>query len=140
MSRWLVLGVLCAMIAGCGGESQEHIDRETSNMKPLVILYGKFLSRNRGQPPANEEAFKKFIQAAAATTLESFEVANVDELFVSSRDGKPYGIRYRGMPPLPDDIVIYEQDGVDGVRYVADSLGSVTEKTEQEFQPPAGGK
>ncbi len=138
-----VLAVGCiavvAGVSGCGG-SAESREREQSNIKPLAVLYGQFLSTNRGQPPATEQQFKDYVKSRGPDLSDSYGVASVDELFVSSRDGKPYVIRsgaeaQQGEPgPDGSRVVIYEAEGVDGKRYVATAMGAVEEVDEARFK------
>jgi hypothetical protein len=131
--------VLCVALAGCGGHRANQAQEE-SNLKPLALLYGQFIGQNRGQPPATEAQFKDFIRAQGKTLLESFHVSDVDGLFVSSRDGKPYVVRYgpaaaKGPPgPGSAPVIAYEQAGVGGRRFVASSMGAVEEVDEARFK------
>jgi hypothetical protein len=55
-------------------------------------------------------------------------------LFISDRDSKSYRIFY-GPPPegVASGIVAFEQEGVDGHRYIGYSLGMVEEADEARF-------
>ncbi|HEX2473540.1 MAG TPA: hypothetical protein VHK01_02270, partial [Lacipirellulaceae bacterium] len=68
-------------------------------------------------------------------------VSNLEELFISERDGEPYVIFYGQRPAgVAADVVAYERTGVDGKRFVGDSVGGVGEVDEQAFAgmvPPA---
>lgn len=135
-------GVLCRamiiscslMLAGCGGEQQAAAQRESSHLKPLVVIYGQYLART-GQPPPSEEVFKKFVAERGTPLLTKIGIDVVDDVFVSERDGQPYVVVY-GSPPegLARDLVAYEQTGVDGKRLVGYSLGLVAEVDEDEFR------
>lgn len=121
---------LAALLAGCsGGEASKP--RETSHIKPLAILYGQYVGRHGGKPPADEAALKKFIDAQESM-LQSFGVSDSAELFVSERDGQPYVVLY-GPEAAGKSVVAYEQTGVGGMRYVADTLGAVQEVDEARF-------
>ena len=84
--------------------------------------------------PATEEEFKKFIQVKGGEAL-TYKGLSVDELFISTRDGKPFVVRYRGDKswPLPD-LVAYEQEGRDGIRHGATSIGGYTVMSDEEFR------
>ncbi len=124
--------IACLVPLGCGGTQTATEEQEKSNLKPLAILYGKFLPPHRGQPPANEDELKQFIKSLSKEELDSLGVTDVDSLFVSSRDGKPYKIVYGGAKT--PEIVAYEQEGVEGKRFVADNLGGVRSVDEAEFK------
>jgi hypothetical protein len=101
----------------------------------LAAFYGQFQSQYRGQPPANEAAFKEFIRAVDGSKGAT---DNLDSLFLSERDRKPYVIVY-GRPKARAgsggmSIIAYEQDGKDGKRLVVNSLGMVQEVDQTRFQ------
>jgi hypothetical protein len=67
-----------------------------------------------------------------------FQITEIDKLFVSSRDNKPYVVIYGTMPggqgPGGAPVVAYEKEGVKGKRFVASALGAVVEVEEAEFR------
>ena len=71
-------------------------------LRHLAILYGRFRSAHRGQPPKDEGQFKQYIKALDDKQLAAAGVtgAELDSLFVSPRDGRPYDVRYND-PPAP---------------------------------------
>jgi hypothetical protein len=132
--RPLSLTVLLAMaVLSSGCANGEQIEQQP-NLRAIAAYYSQFLAHHRGQLPANEEEFKKFIQAKGGEAL-SFKGLTVDELFASSRDGKPFVIKYRDVKswPLPD-VVAYEQEGDDGMRHGATSVGEYTVISDEEFR------
>jgi hypothetical protein len=122
---------LGALVGGCS--DGEQIEQQ-SNLRAIAAYYSQFLAHNRGQLPANQEEFKKFIQAKGGEAL-SYKGLSVDELFTSSRDGKPFVVKYRGDKswPLPD-VIVYEQEGDDGLRHGATSIGGYTVISDEEFR------
>ena len=132
----LAIGGVVAATMGCGGP--DHVAEEASTLKPLAILYGRYIAQNRGQPPANEAAFRAFVEKEGPSLLEQFEAKDVSSLFVSSRDKKPYTILYGPLtgPPGPagQPVFAYEQEGVGGMRLVASSLGAVDEVDATKFK------
>jgi hypothetical protein len=127
------------MVASGCAES-EQVEQQP-NLRAIAAYYSQFLAHHRGQLPANEEEFKKFIQAKGGEAL-SYKGLTVDELFISSRDSKPFVVKYRGNKswPLPQ-VIAYEQDGNDGIRHGATSVGEYTIISNEEFRsgntPPA---
>jgi hypothetical protein len=131
-----VLVALGTFPVGCGkGSSGE--EQQQSNLKPLAILYGQYTGQHQGRPPAGEAEFKQYVRSQSAM-LESFDVTDPESLFVSSRDGKPYVIKYGAVegPSGPGGypVVAYEQEGVGGKRFVASSVGAVEEVDEARFK------
>jgi hypothetical protein len=122
---------MAALASGCtDGEQVE----QQPNLRAIAAYYSQFLAHHRGQLPASEEEFKKFIQAKGGEAL-SYKGLSVDELLISSRDGKPFVVKYRGAKswPLPE-VVIYEQEGDDGIRHGATSVGEYTVISDEQFR------
>ncbi len=142
MSSWLsgvvaVLGLLLTL--GCGGPQDLSKPREESNLKHVSILYGKFIQKNKGQPPANEAAFKAFISALSPEELRSAGVETTEGVLISNRDNQPYVVVYgpaTGPATGPGNrpVIAYEQTGIDGKRFVATDLGGVEEVDEIKFK------
>lgn len=126
----LLLCMLWAWLAGCG----EHAADAQPGLRLLSVLYGQYRAAHRGQLPANEADFKRFIVSERAEALKQGGVSSVDELFVSDRDHKPLVIRYRNDRQWPlEGVVAYEQEGADGVRHIATDLGGAAELTDEQF-------
>lgn len=121
-------------LGGCSASAKKEVlTAETSNLKPLSILYGQYQARNENRAPADEADFRNFVQARGQTILEQFNT-DLDGLLVSSRDGEPYVVVYRGDPAPPSGVVAYERNGVDGERIVAYPFGAVGLADEIRFR------
>jgi hypothetical protein len=132
--RFLCLLAAMACVAGCSKTAKKEVRiAETSNLKPLSILYGQYQSKHQNNPPANEADFKKFIQASGQSILAQFDT-DLDKLFVSSRDGQPYVVVYRGDPRPQSGVIAYERQGVNGERIVAYPFGAVSVVDENKFR------
>lgn len=139
---WRVLGKRMALLsvlllwAGCSTKTASK-PMEESRLKPLVLLYGQYTGQHMGKPPANEQEFRDFVSRQTAF-LQQFQISDSSQLFISERDGKPYKVVYRGdRSPgqlLGAPIVAWEQDGVNGKRFVGNTLGAVKEVSEDEFR------
>jgi hypothetical protein len=130
---------LACLSFASGCSENQSAEREQSNLKPLSVFYGQYLGMHRGQPPASEQEFKQFLQTISKDRLASMQVKSIDELLISSRDGKPYVILYA--PPsktgkeLPSTTVVaYEQEGKGGKRFIARMLGAIEELDEAKFK------
>jgi len=128
------------ILAGCGSKSPAGTSKD-AEFKALVTLYSSLIKH--GRAPTSEAEFKDAIKNRLAPVAQALKVGDVDALFTSSRDGKPvvviYGKRSAGMS---QDVVAYEQVGVDGKRLVGYSLGMVEEVDEARFRelvPASGG-
>lgn len=145
---WVGIAVIL-LLGGCSRATQKARAREESHLKKLAVLYMQYASQHRGQGPASEAEFKSFIRSLPEAQRKSLGAQDVDALFVSERDGKPYVILYgvKGMTapgpggPGSAPVIGYEQIGQGGSRYVANSLGAVELLDENAFrQRVPGGK
>jgi hypothetical protein len=117
--------------SGCGASSEVR-SKEVSHVRAITALYQQAavkLNRN----PANKQEFKTGI-AQSQIDPQVFGVGSTDELFVSERDGKPLVIIY-GTPPkgIARELIVYEQEGVEGVRRVGFKLGKVEDADAARF-------
>lgn len=135
------LGVLfscCIIAAGCQDKTGRELEPVETNVKNLAIFYGRYVSQNRGQTPANEEELKKFIAGHPASELAAFKITDVGQLFVSPRDKQPYVIRYGFALPPPgpsgSPVIAYEKAGVGGRRFVAFANAGVEELDDARFR------
>jgi hypothetical protein len=129
----LMLGFTLSLgnFLGCG-ENRQAVKQEANHLRPLAVLYGKYLAYNRGKTPADENAFRTFIKTLPPAELQSANATDVEAIFVSTRDKKPYVLVFNSNGL--DAVVAYEQEGLAGKRYIATSLGDVREVTVAELQ------
>jgi hypothetical protein len=140
--RWLLRGVffpaalVCLTAPGCL-KSSTH-DQAPLNLRKLATYYGQFQAQHRGQPPANEAEFKNFIRSFLGEVGAAPTAKELDALFLSERDGKPYVILYGktgsqlevgGMTAMG-----YECNGKNGKRWAANSLSGIEELDETHFR------
>ena len=128
---WIGLACIGLVAAGCGESQKQSAEREQSHIKVLAIMYGKYTGRHQGQPPANEKAFREYVEAAGSDLVK--KVGGVDQMFISERDQKPYVIFYGKEVQKNNGVVAYEQEGSGGKRFVADEL-VVEELDEDQFR------
>ena len=138
-ARYLLILAVVLTCLGCGPVGEPNRAQEESGLKPLAIFYGRFVPQHQGKPPKDEAEFKAYLQEPQ--NLEElqkvFNVPNLDALFVSSRDQKPYVVIYgptSGEGPAGQPVVAYEQEGVNGKRFVASKMGAVEEVDEARFR------
>jgi hypothetical protein len=129
--------LIAALLVGCGGPTGGSGKKETSRVRVLTMLYTR-TSSQLGRNPKDEQEFKEKLKSYDLA-LDKAGVSSIDELFISERDGQPLGIYYGPHPP-GSDVVVYEQTGVDGMRYVGHRIGMVEEVDEAKFRElvPAG--
>lgn len=135
LSRSAVFALLLAfgfVISGCSGSNATPASKTAFS---AVVSLHTMMVVTTGRPPKSEEAFKEFIAANGSAAMERAGVASVDELLVSNRDGKPYVIIY-GKPPagVAHDVIVFEQEGIDGKRLVGRNTGFIAELDESQFR------
>lgn len=128
----LIAALGLSMWMGCGPTARPQLPEER-NLKALAVLVGQYRSKHQGKSPPNLEALKAFVANADANSLKvlNIEPHEVERLFVSSRDHKPYVYRPSpsGAPKIGSDgkpvqhVLFHEADGIGGKRWVAYDLG-----------------
>jgi hypothetical protein len=132
--KWITLILLFVAAAfGCNGQRGGLEPRE-SNLRLVAVLYSQYLAAHTGEAPRDANDFEIYVQSLGPGVLERAGLTDMDELFVSRRDGKPFAVRYRDDNWTLDGIIAFEQVGADGTRFVAADLGGVTEISEKEFR------
>lgn len=116
-SYWLSSLFLVFVFAGCSpdpvvvGKQGESVD----NLMEIQSAYWQFAEEKR-KPPANKEDIMPLIPADRQATI-----------FNSPRDGKPYKIYWGASVEETNfenpTIIVHEQDGADGKRYVLSTVG-----------------
>jgi hypothetical protein len=131
--------LISALSCGCTSNAPVAVagDRETGVLLRIVaIQYGEYLAMNRGTPPPDEAAFRKFLDSRP-DVLASYNVKSPDEILKSPRDGQPFVIVCGKVIAPPDSPgtpwAAYEQTGVDGKRMAATVRGGIYELTPEDF-------
>lgn len=145
-----LVGMLVLAASGCGGGTPPPSPpTPQTTIAVLGRLYGGYASQHDGVGPADEAAFRSFLESLPAAQRKGMGVEDVAEALVSPRDGQPYvilgGIDTRqavdatpqagsGQPGAPQQsglqgqpVVIHEQTGQDGKRLVATGFGTSAE-------------
>ena len=135
-ARWFISAVLLTgftFLTGCSGDNTaEDVGKmNTSNILRLANLYSAF-QHGYGEGggsggPKDEADLRKYISNYPADKLKMMNVdpANLDPLFKSERDGKPFKILYKvGGGRGAVSPVVFETEGKDGKRQVAFTGGS----------------
>jgi hypothetical protein len=136
---------LLAGLAGCSGDNvaDQVAAMNTSNVQRLANLYAAYQNYNGGRGPKDEAAFRAFIKDFDQNKLAMMKVDpnNLDGLFTSEWDGKPFRIRYKvGGGRGSVDAVVFDQVGRDGKKRVAFTGGKVEEVGEAEAKQLWAGK
>lgn len=135
-----IIVVLLGVVAGCSDPGRSNKVEQESPLKRLAIFYGSYLSQHQGKPPGGESEFKAFLKEAANADMlkAQFQITDIDTLFISPRDNKPYVVYYsissNSQGPGGAPVVAYEKEGLNGKRFVASALGAVVELDENAFR------
>jgi hypothetical protein len=135
-ARWLLSVMLMAgvvLFTGCSNDTtaEDVAKMNTSNITRVANLYSAY-QHGYGQGggsggPKDEADFKKYITGYPAEKLKMMSVdpANLDALFKSERDGKPFKIKYK-VPGGRGAVapVVFEAEGKDGKKQVGFTGGS----------------
>lgn len=110
--------------AGCSSDhtAQDVAAMNKSNIQRLANLYSAHQTYRNGRGPSDENEFKNFIANfdADKLTMMGVKANDLNALFTSERDGKPFKVRYNvGGGRGSVDAVAFEQVGKDGKRQVA---------------------
>ena len=119
------------LLAGCSQSSDVEEDPPIiKNLYAVSQAYGLILGTTQ-KPPASMEQL--------STTLAELHTAGLgpvpEEVLKSPRDGLPFVV-VLGVQPNPDakgEIFIYEQNGVDGQRYVMTLSNDIYLKSDEDF-------
>lgn len=112
---------------GSGEESPE------SNLRLVAVLYSQYLSAHEGEAPRDADDFRAYVQSLGPGVLERAGLSEMDELFVSTRDGKLFAVKYKDETWPLEGSIAYEQVGADGTRFVVADMGGVSEIPNAEF-------
>jgi hypothetical protein len=135
------------LLAGCSSNNVASIvaAKNSSNIKRVLNLYAAYM-QSHGKGPADEAQLKDFItkdMPPQTLKLMTVDPAKVDELFISERDGKPFklkpGLSWGG-PGSPNPAVVFETDGVGGMRQVAFGYGNVEDVDDARYKQLWEGK
>ena len=127
----LLLTLFVATGSGCAKKDGDVATHQMSRVRILTNLHAMATTK-LGHLPRDEQEFKQAI-AKLQVNLEKRKAGSIDELFISERDGQPLVVIY-GSGSVDSDVVVYEQNGVNGKRMVGHRIGMVEEVDEASFK------
>jgi hypothetical protein len=130
------LGMLLVIAASCSMDNVASVTaaKNDSNIKRLVNLYNAYQMGHGYQGPKDEKTLRDYVTEGGIPErylpMMGIDPKNLDAIFKSDRDGKPFKIRY-GVTGgrAASDALVFEDTGVDGKRLVAFN-GPVVEEVE----------
>jgi hypothetical protein len=145
----LASAVTLAILVAVAGCSDDHgagaiASVNTNNIQKLTNLYSGFQFARYGPGPKDEAEFKRYIKNEMGPYhlgLMQIDPNNIDAVFISERDHKPFKVRYgvNGGPGVVNAIV-FEADGVGGKKQVGINGGTVMEVDDAQYQEMWSGK
>ncbi len=135
LSIVLATASLAAVLHGCSGDntSTQVAAVNTSNIQRLANMYSAFQNYKGGRGPKDEAEFKAFIKNFDAPKLSMMGIDpnNLNALFTSERDSKPFKVRYKvGGGRGAVAPVIFEQVGSEGQKQVGFTGNSKVESVD----------
>ena len=94
MMLMTLMSLFVAAAIGCnehGGGRELH----ESNLRLIAVLYSQYSSAHEGEAPRDAEDFRAYVQSLGPGVLERAGLSEMDELFVSTRDGKLFAVKYK---------------------------------------------
>jgi hypothetical protein len=134
------------LLGGCSGDEGASAIAAVngSNLQRLTNLYSAYQFDHYGPGPANETEFKAWIKknmGPSRLELMHIDPNNIDGVFISERDHKPFKIRYGVSGGHGSgNAVVFEQDGVDGKKQVGANGGIVMDVDDAQYQEMWSGK
>ncbi len=129
---WLLVLCLCCA-AGCG-KSRQTVEVET-RLRRLATFFGRYVAAHQGQSPSGPDELKNFVKTAKLD--EQLNVSDVEEVFVSPRDEKPFVVRYKTPMTVAGThvpVLAHEEDGLNGKRFLAYANTKVEELDQRRFE------
>jgi hypothetical protein len=102
----------------------------------LLDAYKTYLDRNNQRPPPDEKTFRAFLEKQPPEEKKALDLPeNLDDLFTNPRDGQKFEVKWGAKPdPLVTNrALMWEKNGVNGMRFVALANGYIESFDEQRF-------
>jgi hypothetical protein len=139
------VGILTAGLLGCNRDktAEQVGEMNKSNIQRIGNMYAAYQNMKGGGGPKDEADLKAWIRDydPAKLSMMKIDVNNLDGLFTSERDNKPFKIRYKiGGGRGSVDPVVFEQDGAGGKKQVGYTGGKVEEVDDATYAQLWAGK
>jgi hypothetical protein len=135
----LALATVVLTLAGCGAganvASEEPL-ADYNKVRMMTGFYEGYLRDHRGRPPANEQAFREYLNGKQDMLQQAG--VTLDQMFVSPRGDKPLKWAYGRQPPIWRQngmtCYAYEAEPVAGKRLVIGGRGMTVEMDDAQFK------
>lgn len=148
MTRQILTGLMVlslSLLIGCQ-DSEDFVlqgikDGNKTQIQRMRNCYMMFMEINNYKGPKDKEELVHFLQTHSEAIIrrERMGIADdeIEAIFVSERDGKPFKILW-GLDGVADHAVVFEETGIEGRRLVA--LGIPREVEKEEYEAYLSGK
>src|SRR5260221_8926664 len=79
-------------LIGCRGAQGDNRSDAERRLQTIAQAFTRYAGANKGATPTDEKALKAFINGLSAPEKEGMKITDVDELFISPRDQKPFKV------------------------------------------------
>jgi hypothetical protein len=139
------IGVFLVASLGCNRDKTAELvgDMNKSNIQRVSNMYAAYQNMKSSAGPKDEADLKAWIKEYDPHKLSMMKIDpnNLDGLFTSERDGKPFKIRYKvGGGRGSVEAVVFEQDGVGGKKQVGFTGGRVDDVDDSTYNQLWAGK
>lgn len=133
----ILLAAVLLLLGGCTTKPQGIANSSEEQFRFLGRYYGEYLATHGGRAPEKEEAFLQYLQQFASY-LQTRGIGQPSDLLISPRDRQPLRVLY-GRDIIEDGPgglpwIAYEQQGVNGKRFMIGARGVATEVSPEEFE------
>jgi hypothetical protein len=142
----VIAALFAAGTLGCSRDktAEQVGEMNKSNIQRISNMYAAYQNmKGAGSGPKDEADLKAWIKEYSPEKLSmmKIDVNNLDGLFTSERDNKPFKIRYKvGGGRGSVAPVVFEQDGVGGKKQVGFTGGKVEHVDDAEYKQLWEGK
>lgn len=134
--------IMAILTPGCGSSSSNAdrmlSDMNNSNIKRLANAYAMYQFRNEMRGPKDEAALVAYLQDQDEGRLKrvGIDKSKLNDLFVGERDKQKFQVRWGVNTKVhaPADPVVFEAEGLKGVRLVAFAGGEVVEADDELYE------
>lgn len=134
-----------SLLSGCEDSRtkvlQEIKDGNKTQIQRIRNCYMMFMEINDYKGPEDKDELIDFLLTDSEAIIRRGRMGIADDeleaMFVSDRDGKPFKILW-GMEGVADHAMVFEEEGVEGLRFVA--LGYPREVAKEEYEAYLAGK
>lgn len=136
---FLIVGCVC--LFGCSKKQPTAADLMDSNLIRVRFMYTTYMNEHGMKGPKDKETLLNYFRSnenlAGVLKIVGADINDIEDYFVSERDGEEFIVRY-GLSGLANHAIVFEKTGIDGLRKVG--LSPVEELEEEKYEGYLSGK